>query len=478
MRPHGYSREFTSNHSYQDFCPLKWSCFEDELLHRADKAVTYVIYTPTYDHIITMEVTNGLVTIPSPWDRINIISKLTFSWVWSLFIRAHKKDLDFSDLYRCPKSDETHRVRQKLEIKWDNQLKSKGKPSLFRALFASFGPELIVLYISDVIRELGPILFQPYCIVYLVRYFNNDPNTSQWWAIWAAVGIVLASIANMIIIFRNHILFSKVGFRIRVACCALIYRKSMRLSHSSLGQTTVGQILNIMSNDVHRFDQFAQYSRALFVAPLQAVIVLYLLWPYLRWACLTGMGILVLFIPFQVLMGRMFRSIRQKTAKLTDSRIRLMQEIIAGMRVIKMYAWEQPFAQLVAIARKSEVKQIRLSNFLKGVNLSIYFVIIRVIIYACFLTYILMGGMLSAETAFATIGYFNALRWSIGLNAPLGIAALNEIIIVIKRIQNFLLLEEMSGLDEREGKDNEAFISGENEIILGVMENTSSNEEK
>ncbi|CAG2100973.1 unnamed protein product [Medioppia subpectinata] len=43
---------------------------------------------------------------------------------------------------------------------------------------------------------------------------------------------------------------------------------------------------------------------------------------------------------------------------------------------------------------------------------------------------------------------------------------------------NFLLLEEMSGLDEREGKDNEAFISGENEIILEVMENTFSNEEK
>ncbi|CAG2101362.1 unnamed protein product, partial [Medioppia subpectinata] len=56
-----------------------------------------------------------------------------------------------------------------------------------------------------------------------------------------------------------------------------------------------------------------------------AAIVLYLLWSHLRWACLTGMGILVLFIPFQVLMGRMFRSIRQKTAELTDSRIRLMQ---------------------------------------------------------------------------------------------------------------------------------------------------------
>ncbi|CAG2109953.1 unnamed protein product [Medioppia subpectinata] len=273
-------------------------------------------------------------------------------WLWSLFIRAHKKDLEFSDLYRCPKSDETHRVRQKLEIKWDKQLKNKGKPSLFWALFASFGPELIVFYIPDAIKELGVKLFQPYCIVYLIRYFNNDPNTSQWLAQWAAGGIVLAAIANMFILYLNMTMYSKVGFRIRAACCALIYRKSMRLSYLSLGKTTVGQILNIMSNDVNRFDEFALYSRALIMAPLQAAIVLYLLWSHLRWTCLAGMGILVLFIPFQVLMGRMFGSIRQKTAELTDSRIRLMHEIIAGMRVIKMYAWEQPFALLVATARK------------------------------------------------------------------------------------------------------------------------------
>ncbi|CAG2117170.1 unnamed protein product, partial [Medioppia subpectinata] len=39
------------------------------------------------------------------------------------------------------------------------------------------------------------------------------------------------------------------------------------------------------------------------------------------------------------------------TAKLTDNRLRHMVEIISGMRVIKMYSWEQPFADLVAEAR-------------------------------------------------------------------------------------------------------------------------------
>ncbi|KAH6939774.1 hypothetical protein HPB50_021578 [Hyalomma asiaticum] len=45
--------------------------------------------------------------------------------------------------------------------------------------------------------------------------------------------------------------------------------------------------------------------------------------------------------------------LRAKTAALTDERIRLVNEFVAGMRVIKMYTWEMPFAQLVNNMRNS-----------------------------------------------------------------------------------------------------------------------------
>ena len=40
-----------------------------------------------------------------------------------------------------------------------------------------------------------------------------------------------------------------------------------------------------------------------------------------------------------------------RTARRTDERIRTMNEIIGGMRVIKLYAWEKPFAKLVETCR-------------------------------------------------------------------------------------------------------------------------------
>jgi len=51
-------------------------------------------------------------------------------------------------------------------------------------------------------------------------------------------------------------------------------------------------------------------------------------------------------------IGKMFTGYRFHIAKKTDERGRIMNEIIVAMRVIKMYAWERPFAAMVNRVRK------------------------------------------------------------------------------------------------------------------------------
>ncbi|XP_054158180.1 ATP-binding cassette sub-family C member 4-like [Oppia nitens] len=149
------------------------------------------------------------------------------------------------------------------------------------------------------------------------------------------------------------------------------------------------------------------------------------------------------FMPFNGLMGRLFLKIRRKVAALTDNRIRLMNDIITGMSVIKMYAWERHFNKLIAHARRKEMKQIQKSTLLKALNRSISDISGRVIIFVILIVHILLGGRLTAETVFISMYIFQGLQYSMTSAFSLVMALTAEVYVSVKRIQTYLLLEEI-----------------------------------
>jgi ATP-binding cassette subfamily C (CFTR/MRP) protein 5 len=60
-----------------------------------------------------------------------------------------------------------------------------------------------------------------------------------------------------------------------------------------------------------------------------------------------GMLVFVLFYPVQYLVSRLTGYFRRQTLKATDQRVQLMNELLICMKLIKMYAWEKPFAKSI-----------------------------------------------------------------------------------------------------------------------------------
>ena len=71
------------------------------------------------------------------------------------------------------------------------------------------------------------------------------------------------------------------------------------LSQASLGETSIGQLVNFLSNDVSRFDQVTSYIHYLWIGPIQLIIVIFILYGHFGPACFAGVAILILFVPFQ-----------------------------------------------------------------------------------------------------------------------------------------------------------------------------------
>lgn len=89
------------------------------------------------------------------------------------------------------------------------------------------------------------------------------------------------------------------GMKVRVAICNLIYKKSLRLSQTALLDTAPGKMVNLLSNDVSRFDIVSVVINSIWSAPLSTFVAGILLWREAKWAGILGMVIVFIVVPLQ-----------------------------------------------------------------------------------------------------------------------------------------------------------------------------------
>ncbi|XP_061266628.1 ATP-binding cassette sub-family C member 4-like isoform X8 [Bos javanicus] len=288
---------------------------------------------------------------------------------------------------------------------------------------------------------------QPIFLGKMISYVENyDPNDSA--ALHEAYGYA-AGLSACVLVWAvlHHLYFyhmQRVGMRLRVAVCHMIYRKALRLSSPAMGKTTTGQIVNLLSNDVNRFDQVTTFLHYLWVGPLQAIAVTALLWMEIGMSCLAGMAVLIILLLLQSCFGMLFSSLRSKTAALTDNRIRTMSEVITGIRTIKMNAWEKSFIDLTTRLRSKEISKILRSSYLRGMNLATFFAVSKIMIFVTFIANELLDNLITASQVFVVVTLFEALRFSSTLYFPMAVEKVSEAVVSIRRIKNFLLLDETS----------------------------------
>ena len=87
-------------------------------------------------------------------------------------------------------------------------------------------------------------------------------------------------------------------------------------------------------------------------AILGVILALIILWYLVAWQALIGVFFFVLVIVYDTLAAHKSGRLRAKAAAQTDRRLEIIKEIVSGIRLVKMCAWEGNFREMVAQLRR------------------------------------------------------------------------------------------------------------------------------
>ncbi|KAI1289972.1 ATP-binding cassette sub-family C member 4 [Halotydeus destructor] len=379
----------------------------------------------------------------SQYDSASWLSKWTFYWLVPIFTTGNKKKLSYEDLYEYCAADDPKKCTEHLEKQWEQAKESSSLPNFGWTALKTYLPYYfflsIPLFLTEVILRVGQAL----AVGYLTRYFTGTSDLTLQDAYYCVMVLISSTLSYAV--FRSFFYQQVVreGYKAKNSVEGLLYKKMLRMSASS-NLVSPGQILNMMANDLEAIMVLPYYICYLYIAPIQAVICMVILWYYIGPSVIMGIFMLLLFIPFQGVMEAYFKKYRKQTTVVTDKRIKLMKEIISAMRLIKLYCWEKPFSHEVSAVRKDEVSAIRRKAYLNGVNQAIYFCGTRLILFLTLVTYVIAGGILDAERVFVTMSMFNVLSTSVTYSVPLAVSTWAEAKVAAKRVQAFLSLDEQT----------------------------------
>ncbi|XP_028267253.1 multidrug resistance-associated protein 1 isoform X2 [Parambassis ranga] len=418
---------------------------------------------------------------PCPEPGASFLSRITFWWITRMMVTGYKRPLEEKDLWSLNSEDCSQKVVPQLVRRWNAECqkvkrteqktlyspkrahhndgkedraveeseilivktpKKTKESSLFWALCLTFGPYFFIscLYkiIQDVLMFVGPEILR------FLIHFVNDSSAPSWQGYFYTSLLFICTCVQSLILQRYfHVCFVS-GMRLRTAIIGAVYRKALVISSAARRCSTVGEIVNLMSVDAQRFMDLITYINMIWSAPLQVVLALYFLWQNLGPSVLAGVAVMILMVPLNAVIAMKTKTYQVAQMKSKDNRIKLMNEMLNGIKVLKLYAWELAFKDKVSEIRESELKVLKKAAYLGAVSTFTWVCAPFLVALSTFSVYVLIDehNVLDAQKAFVSLALFNILRFPLNM-LPMVISSMVQASVSLKRLQVFLSHEEL-----------------------------------
>uniref|UniRef100_A0A8C0KFV6 ATP-binding cassette sub-family C member 10 n=1 Tax=Canis lupus dingo TaxID=286419 RepID=A0A8C0KFV6_CANLU len=361
------------------------------------------------------------------------LSRFSYAWLTPLLARGARGELrQPQDTCHLPRRLHPTYLARIFQAHWQEGVR------LWKALYKAFGRHYLALGLLKLVGTMlgfsGPLLLS--LLVGFLEEGQEPLSNGLLYALGLAGGAILGAV------LQNQYGYEirKVTLQARGAVLNILYRKALQLGPR---RPPAGEALNLLGTDSERLLNFAGSFHEAWGLPLQLAITLYLLHQQVGVAFVGGLILALLLVPVNKVIATRIMASNQEMLQHKDARVKLMTELLSGVRVIKFFGWEQALGARVEACRAQELGRLRVIKYLDAACVYLWAALPVVISIVIFITYVLMGHQLTATKVFTALALVRLLILPLN-NFPWVINGLLEAKVSLDRIQRFLDLPNHS----------------------------------
>uniref|UniRef100_A0A8C3LI24 Canalicular multispecific organic anion transporter 1 n=1 Tax=Chrysolophus pictus TaxID=9089 RepID=A0A8C3LI24_CHRPC len=328
--------------------------------------------------------------------------------------------------------------------KGDSSHKDYPKKWLMKVLFKTFLQNLMMSVAFKLVHDV--LVFVSPQLLKLLIAFVSDAEAFAWQGYLYSILLFLTAILQSLCLQQYFNLCFQLGTNVRASLIAAIYKKALTMSSATRKESTVGETVNLMSADAQRFMDMANFIHQLWSSPLQIILSIVFLWGELGPSVLAGLAVMVLLIPINGFLVNKSKDIQVRNMKNKDERMKIMGEVLNGIKILKLFAWEPSFEKRINEIRACELKDLLKFSYLQSVSIFVFSCapFLVSVSLASFAVYVLVdeNNVLDAQKAFTSISLFNVLRFPMAM-LPLVLSSIVQTNVSKERLERYLGGEEL-----------------------------------
>ncbi|CAK4589030.1 unnamed protein product [Aphanomyces euteiches] len=378
-------------------------------------------------------------------------------WLEPLMFRGAKKALMEEDVWKLAPADTAAQLNARFDRVWEVE-KTKPSPSFARAIMRTMQGQWI--YSVGVYSAYAALmLLQPSIIRSLLQFLQTPEGDEVHTSLGITSGYGLAALLTSLtflattLIDYGQYLASNLGVNAKSIVMDCVYLKALKLSGYAKRSMTSGEIVTLSSVDSqHLFEGFL-LGPWVIVAPVNVAIVFVLIGFTLGYIVgIVGGVVMALLLYVGCTTAAAAGKIRHEILKLQSERVKLTNEILQGVRVVKLYAWESFLEDQLAAIREQELILLKKFLYARVVNTVALSIAPTLSLALCLVVYIALGNNLTPSLAFTTLAYMNVARFPCIVFAT-AILFASEALASCRRIGDFLLADEIDDTKRIEAGD-------------------------